>query len=127
MTQEEIKIFIEKHGAFEELVNTTLIKLQKVNYFRWSTSGGYCTTVRIEDGLVISSYEDRWNDHITVEFPANWLLLSDEELIETATIDEKLKTEKEERIKREHEEAEQKLREERERIEYLKLKAKFEK
>ncbi len=112
MTQEEIKIFIDKFEAFEELVDSTLRKLQKVSYHRWSTDG-YSTSIRIDDDSVVSSYEDRFGEYNTVEFPANWLLISDEDLILTATIDDKIKTEEAQRIKLEREEAAQKSREDR--------------
>jgi len=125
MTQEEIKLFIEKYESFVELVCDTKVKLQKVNYFRWFTHG-YFSNLTIEDGLVILTYYHGHIEDNSVQFPASWLLLSDEDLIMTATIDDKIKTEEEQRIKLEREEAAQKSREDREREEYLKLKAKFE-
>lgn len=125
MTQEEIKLFIEKYKAFEELVCDTKEKLQKVNYHRWLTHG-YLNDITIDNDLVILDYYHRQLDYNSVKFPASWLLLSDEDLIMTATIDDKIKTEDEQRIKLERAEAARKLTEDREREEYLKLKAKFE-
>jgi len=125
MTQEEIKLFIKKYESFVELVCDTKVKLQKVGYFRWFTHG-YFSNLTIEDDLVILTYYHKHAEYNSVEFPASWLLLSDEDLIMTATIHDKIKREEEERIIREREEAAQKSREDRERKEYLKLKAKFE-
>ena len=125
MTQEEIKLFLEKYEAFEELVGSTLRKLQKVNYHRWLTHG-YFNDMRIEDDLVILTYFHRHIDYNSVKFPASWLLLSDEDLILTATIDDKIKTEEEHRIKLERAEAARKETEDKEREQYKKLKAKFE-
>jgi hypothetical protein len=132
MTQEEIKSFIDCYEPIMEFIEKTIEKLQAVDFEAYRTGKG-----------IEHSYIDSWNGktdvHVTYDdshmgcydqgstsFPAEWLLLSDEELIQAATKerDERRRVEKEKvdaKIAKEKADTEAKEREQ-----YKKLKAKFE-
>jgi hypothetical protein len=132
MTQEQIKSFIDCYEPMMEFIEKTIEKLQQVDFEVYRTGRG-----------IEHSYIDTWNGrtdvHITYDdscmgcydqdstsFPAEWLLLSDEELIKAATKerDERRRVEKEKAAAKTAKEKADKEAKERE--QYEKLKAKFE-
>lgn len=90
MNNIEIKTFIELYKPMMDLIEETLKKLEKVNK-RWCVDKGIvCTDVEtIQDVETIcitynSSCLGQYSEDFT-SFPAEWLLLSEEELIYAAT------------------------------------------
>lgn len=132
MDKNQIKSFIELYEPMMKLIEETVNKLEKVDYEAWGTGRG-----------IVNSTIDTWQGLTTVDitydtscmgcyseestsFPAEWLLLSDEELIRVATEDrdERRRAEAEKaKAKRDKENAD---KEAKEREQYEKLKAKFE-
>jgi hypothetical protein len=132
MNKEQIKLFIESYEPMMKLIEETVNKLEKVDYGRWFTGKGIIsstigtwqglTTVDITyDTSCMGCYSEE-----STSFPADWLLLSDEELIRVATEDrdERRRVEKEKaKAKKDKEMAD---KEAKEREQYEKLKTKFE-
>jgi hypothetical protein len=132
MNKEQIKLFIDSYEPMMKLIEETANKLEKVDYEAWGTGRG-----------IVNSTVDTWQGLTTVNiaydtscmgcysedstsFPADWLLLSDEELIRVATEDrdERRRVEKEKaKAKKDKEKAD---KEAKELEQYEKLKAKFE-
>jgi len=132
MYKNQIKSFIELYEPMMKLMEETVNKLEKIDYETWGTGKG-----------IISSTIDTWQGLTTVDitydtscmgcyseestsFPAEWLLLSDEELIRVATEDrdERRRAEAEKaKAKRDKKNAD---KEAKEFEQYEKLKAKFE-
>lgn len=132
MTQEQIKSFIDSYEPMMKFIEKTIEKLQQVDFEAYRTGRG-----------IERSYLDTWDDVTSViiiyddscygnyseestSFPAEWLLLSDEELIKAATEerDERRRVEKEKAAAKTAKEKADKEAKERE--QYEKLKAKFE-
>lgn len=132
MNKKQIKSFIDSYEPMMTFIGETIKKLQLVDFEAYRTGRG------IERADI-----DTWNGKTTVDivyddstmgcydqgstsFPAEWLLLSDEELIKVAT------EERDERRRVEKEKADVKVakekadKEAKEREQYEKLKAKFE-
>ena len=132
MNKEQIKSFIESYESMMKLIEETVNKLEKVDYETWNTGRGiinsYIETYQGSTSVNITydtSCRGCWSEDST-SFPAEWLLLSDEELIQAATEDrnERRRIEAEKvKAKKEKEAAD---KEAREREQYMKLKAKFE-
>lgn len=128
MTQEQIKSFIDLYEPMMELIEKTVEKLQLVDFEAYRTGKG------IERASI-----DTWNGNTTVDivyddtcmgcydqgstsFPAEWLLLSEEELIKVAAEER----DKRWRLNKEKAAKEKKDKEAKEFEQYEKLKAKFE-
>ena len=132
MTQEQIKSFIDSYQPMMELIEKTVEKLEKVDYETWGTGRGITNSyIETYQGLttVYINYSTSsmgcWSEEST-SFPADWLLLSDEELIRVATEDrdERRRVEAEKvKVKKEKEKTD---KEAKELEQYEKLKAKFE-
>ena len=130
--KEQIKSFIESYEPMMKLIEETVNKLEKIDYEAWSTGRGITnSSIETYQGLttVYISYSTSsmgcWSEDST-SFPADWLLLSDDELIRVATEDrdERRRVEKEKaKAKKDKENADKEVRE---REQYEKLKAKFE-
>ncbi len=132
MYKNQIKSFIELYEPMMKLIKETVNKLEKVDYEAWGTGRG-----------IVNSTIDTWQGLTTVDitydtscmgcyseestsFPAEWLLLPDEELIRVATEDrdERRRIEAEKvKAKKDKENAD---KEAKEFEQYEKLKAKFE-
>ncbi len=132
MNKEQIKSFIESYEPMMKLIEETVNKLEKVDHETWGTDRGIVSsTIDTWQGLtsVNITYDTTCMGCYSEEstsFPADWLLLSDEELIQAATEDrdERRRIEAEKvKAKKEKEAAD---KEAREREQYEKLKAKFE-
>ncbi len=132
MNKEQIKSFIESYEPMMKLMEETVNKLEKIDYETWGTGRGIVSsTIDTWQGLtsVNITYDTTCMGCYSEEstsFPADWLLLSDEELIQAATEDrdERRRIEAEKvKAKKEKEAAD---KEAREREQYEKLKAKFE-
>lgn len=129
MKKEELRSFINNYSTVEEKIIHAFKILQSVDNIYWTT-GKRIMDFEIYNGCIHVDYDDScmgcW-DQGSNSFDAEWLFLSDEELIEVAKQD-KIKREEEVKIK---EEEKQKVeiedKERREREQYEKLKAKFEK
>ena len=129
MTQDQILFMIDYYHQFEERIKATLVKLQKIDHYTYSTFHGIVRWY-IEDDLVCIVYDDSIYGQYSEDsicFPAHWLALNDDFLENIAIAD---------KIERERKKAEEvqaatkaahELGEKREREQYEKLKAKFEK
>lgn len=132
MKKEQITSFIESYEPIMRLIEETVNKLEKVDYEAWSTGRGIVnSTIETYQGLTRvniafdTSCMGVYSEEST-SFPADWLLLSDEELIRVATEDRdkrrRLEAEKS-KAKKDKEKAD---KEAKERDQYEKLKIKFE-
>jgi hypothetical protein len=90
MNNIEIKTFIEIYMPMMTLIEDTLRKLEKVNT-RWCVDKGIVSTT-IETYQDVSTINVTYNSSCLgqysedfTSFPAEWLLLSEEELIYAAT------------------------------------------
>ena len=128
MTTEELRSFIDNYKTVEEKIEHVFEVLQTIDYPYWTT-GRRIINFMIDEGYVCVSYDDSsmgcW-DEGSNSFDAEWLLLSDEELIEVAKQDRNKREEEEKRKEEEKKKIETEDKERREREQYEKLKAKFE-
>ena len=128
MTQEQILFMVDYYHQFEERIKDTLAKLQKIDYYTYSTFHGIVRWY-IENDLVWIIYDDsiygQYSEDSTC-FPTHWLALNDD-FLENVAIEDKIEREKKNAeavqaaTKAAHE-----LGEKMEREQYEKLKAKFE-
>lgn len=128
MNKEELRSFINNYQNVEEKINHIFNVLQTIDKWYWTTGRGIIN-FDIQDGWIMVNYNDStmgcWDEDST-SFDAEWLLFSDEELIEIAKQD-KIKREDEERKKEEElKKIESENIEKKEKELYEKLKAKFE-
>lgn len=125
MTKEELRSFIDNYETVEEKIIHVFEVLQTVDHWYWNT-GRYINDIEIRDNRVSISYTDTCGGYESNGFDAEWLFLSDEELIEVAKADKIKRAEEERRKKAEKAEKEKVDTEKREYEKFLKLKKKFE-
>ena len=125
MTKKELKSFIENYKKVEEKIEHAIEVLQHVDYYYYHTGRSFLG-FEISDNRVSISLIDSCGDYESTGFNADWLFLTDEELIEVGKED-KIKRE-EEKKRREKETADRykKDKEKKEYEMYLKFKEKFE-
>ena len=132
MTKQQIKRFIDLYETMEKFIEKTVEKLQTVDSAFDTNRGILRTSIETWDNKthVCIVYNDScigYYEEGSISFPAEWLLLTDKQLIEAATKnrDERNRIAAEKRAeKKRREEA---IQEGNELEQYLKLKKKFEK